>query len=258
LTGVGHFLRPDARGTQAHRVALTGRPYFWRAWEDIEFSVRTGEKAFDRSHGTDGWTYRNTHPEEGMYFDAAMAADAKWMADAVVAACDLGRFRHFVDVGGGDGTLLASILTKYPQARGTLFDQAQVTAKAPETLAKRGVSDRCAIIGGDFFRAVPPGGDVYMLKWILHDWPDADCQRILRCCRKAMTGAARLLIVEHLLDAERPDVATTLMDLNMMVMNGGRERTGQEFGQLLSDSGFHPAEITRTAATIAVIEASLA
>jgi O-methyltransferase domain len=255
LSGVGHFLRRDVPGTQVHRARLTGSPSFWRTWGEFDRSVRTGKMAFELVHGMDGWAYRNEHPEEGAIFDATMAADADWMAAAIIDVGDLGRFQHFVDVGGGDGTLLAKLLDRYPRAQGTLFDHPRVVMRSAETFAMRGLADRCASVGGDFFRTVPSGGDAYLLKWILHDWTDADCLRILRQCRHAMVDKARLIIVEYVLDPEHPDQAAALMDLTMLVMNGGRERSTREFSELLAAAGFHLVSVTPTPAGLSIIEA---
>lgn len=255
LSSVGHFLRRDVPGTQAHRARLTGLPSFWRTWGEFDTSVRTGQMAFDRLHGMDGWAYRNEHPDEGVIFDAAMAADADWMAAAIIGVGKFERFRHFVDVGGGDGTLLARLLDRYLHAHGTLLDHAKVATRSARHLAQRGLADRCNVVGGDFFRAVPSGGDAYILKWILHDWTDEDCLRILRSCRDAMTDQARLFIVEYVLDPVSPDQAAAMMDLTMLVMNGGRERSTPEFRALLTAAGYHLVSVTPTSAGLCLIEA---
>jgi O-methyltransferase domain/Dimerisation domain len=255
LTGIGQFLRRDVMGTQAHRAEMVGHAQFWHTWGNFDYSLRTGQRAFDRTHGTDGWSYRNAHPDERACFDSAMSADATWMADAFINACDLSRFHHFVDLGGGDGTLIAAILARYPRARATLFDQPGVTAHARENLAKSCLTYRCSVVSGDFFQGVPPGGDAYLLKWILHDWRDDECVRILRQCRNAMTGAARLIVVEYLADRDKPTRSVTLMDLNMMVMNGGRERTRDEFAALFAKAGLRLCTVVPTASMISIMEA---
>ena len=141
--------------------------------------MRTGENAFRHVHGTDSWTFRARHPELSAGFDRAMTALARQVAAAVLAAYDFGRFGTVVDVGGGNGAFLAAILARHPATRGVLFDQPHVVAGAPPVLAAAGVADRCEVVGGSFFEAVPAGGDAYVLKSILHDWEDADCVRIL-------------------------------------------------------------------------------
>ncbi len=255
LTPMGDLLRCDVPGSQSHRALLMGRPYFWQAWGAFSHSVETGRTAFDHVHGVDGWTWRDAHPEDGALFDAAMAADAGWMAGALIEACDVSRFRHIVDVGGGDGSLLGRILAGHPSLRGTLFEQPRVVADAQRSSALAALGGRCAFVAGSFLESVPAGGDAYLLKWILHNWSDDDCLRILRSCREAMVAEGRLLIIEQITDPACPDIAGTLMDLNMMVMNGGRERTEPEFAGLLDAAGFRMDRLTKGVAGLSVLEA---
>jgi hypothetical protein len=155
-----------------------------------------------------------------------------------LATFDFGRFGTVVDVGGGNGTLLAAILARHPATRGVLFDQPHVVAGAPPVLVAAGVADRCEVVGGSFFEAVPAGGDAYVLKSILHDWEDADCVRILERCRRAMADGAALLVVERELGPPNAQPDNKFSDLNMLVGPGGRERTPEEYAALFAGAGF--------------------
>ncbi|CAN7436583.1 acetylserotonin O-methyltransferase [Bosea sp. LjRoot237] len=256
LTAAGRLLRSDVAGSLAPMARLIGRPNFWQAWGDLLHAVRTGATAFDHVHGCGVWDYRANHSEEAGIFDRAMASITEQAAEAVLAACDFSRFHRLVDVGGGDGMLLARILAAHQHLCATLFDQPHVIARASAALESAALSDRCLALGGDFFVEVPEGGDAYLLKWILHDWDDAASVDILRSCRMAMTPAARLLIIEHVIDEPNKSPAGTLMDLNMMVMTGGRERTGAEFAALLAAADFETVSVTPTASTLSILEAA--
>jgi SAM-dependent methyltransferase len=253
LTPVGAHLRSDIAGSCAPMAELMGLRSFWAAWGDLAYAVRTGNTAFDHVHGRGVWEYRAQHPEEAELFDRAMAARSEQSIDAVLAAGDFGRFAHVVDVGGGDGTLLARILAANPHARGTLFDQPPTAARAGPLLASLGLAERCRAVGGNFFVAVPDGGDAYVLKNILHDWDDTAAGGILASCRRAMRPGARLIVLEHVVGPPNAAARGKLLDLHMLVMNGGRERSRDEFAALLHQAGFRLA-VTPTSAPLSVIE----
>ena len=186
LTAVGHFLRSDVADSCAPMAELMGRPTSWQAWGDLLYAVRTRISAFNHVHGRGVWEHRALHPEEGEVFDRAMAVRTEQFAVALLKACDFGRFVHVVDVGGGDGTLLAKIVAAHPRIRATLFDQPRVVARAQLSHASLGPSSSYQVVAGDFFINVPEDGDAYLLKWILHDWDDTASVDILCNCRRAM------------------------------------------------------------------------
>ena len=159
LTALGQPLRSDVPDSLAGWAAFIGRPYYWQAWAGLLHSVRTGENAFGHIHGTDVWTYRAGHPDESAVFDRAMTSLSRRATSALLAACDFGRFRTVVDVGGGKGALLAAILVAHPAVQGVLFDQAHVVSGAAPLLERAGVADRCRVVGGSFFDAVPEGAE---------------------------------------------------------------------------------------------------
>jgi len=238
LTDLAAGLRSDVPASLAGWAAFVGEPYQWQAWAALEHSVRTGENAFRHVHGTDSWTFRARHPELSAGFDRAMTSLSRQVTAAVLAAYDFGRFGTVVDVGGGNGALLAAILAEHPALRGVLFDQPHVVAGAGPLLAAAGVDDRAAVVGGSFFDAVPEGGDAYVLKAILHDWEDEDCLRILRTCRRAMADGAALLVVERELGPPNKTPDGKFSDLNMLVGPGGRERAPEEYAALFAAAGF--------------------
>jgi hypothetical protein len=241
LTDLGEALR----GPAGAWAAFIGRPYHWTAWGQLLHSVRTGENAFRSLHGVDVWEYRAERPEEASIFDAAMTGLSRRVNAAVAAAHDFGRYGVIVDVGGGRGALLASILARHPGVRGVLFDQPAVVAGADAD------ADGFEIVGGSFFESVPEGGDAYLLKSVLHDWEDEPAIRILRACRRAARAGTALLVIERQFALP----ATKLSDLNMLVGPGGRERTAGEYDALLATAGFELLGETPTAAGVSVFEA---
>jgi hypothetical protein len=256
LTPVGELLRSDVPVSLHGWAAFVGRPYIRAAWSELEHSVRTGENAFRRVHGTDVWSYRAEHPRESDIFDRAMESLTGASNRSLLDAYDFGGFETLVDVGGGNGALLAALLGEYPAMRGILFDQRHVVANAGSTLAAAGVADRCTVVPGSFFEEVPAGGDAYVLKSILHDWEDREAAAILRVCRSGMTEAAVLLLVERVVGGPNEDPRTAFSDLNMLVAPGGRERTSDEWRALLDVARFGLVRTTPTASGLSVIEAS--
>ena len=255
---LGDALRSDVQGSLAGWTRLIGRPYYWQAWSGLTDSVRTGENAFAAQHGESIWSYRVDHPEEMEIFDAAMTSLSGMVSDAVVDAYDFGRHRTLVDVGGGRGRLLAAILARSPDLRGVLFDQPIVVGGAEAVLAEAGVADRCARVGGDFLAAVPDGADAYVLKAVLHDWPDAECVAILRNVRRAMDPTGVVLLIEQLLDEGPDPLRTALSDLNMLVAPGGRERDRDAYGALLAAAGLRLVDVVPTRSDVFVIAARVA
>jgi hypothetical protein len=237
LTELGQSLRAGVPGSIRAWVRLNGREYMWRSWGNLANAVRAGENSFRALHGTDVWEWRADHPEESAIFDEAMRSLTDGVNAAVLAAYDFGRFGTVVDVGGGNGALLAALLAAHPHLRGILFDQPHVVSGAPPVLEAAQVVDRCEIVGGSFFSSVPEGGDAYVLKSIIHDWEDEECVAILRSCRSAMSEEAAVLVIERDLGAPNENPAAKLSDLNMFVMPGGRERTLDEYATLFERAG---------------------
>jgi len=257
LTELGEGLRSDAPGSLAGWAAYIAGPASWQAWGALLHSVRTGENAFRHVHGADAWSWRTERPAESAIFDRAMMTTTRTMNRALVDSYDFGRFGTVVDVGGGNGALLAALLAAYPTLRGVLFDLPHVVAGADDVLRGAGVADRCRVVEGSFFDGgIPEGGDAYVLKAIVHDWEDPESLAILRACRGAMADGAVLLLIERVLGPPNEDLVTKLIDLNMLVHPGGRERTLEEYDSLLEVGGFELVGATSTPAGISVIEAA--
>jgi hypothetical protein len=254
LTATGAFLRSDLAGTHAPFAELMGQPHLWRAWGGLLHAVRTGATAFDHVFGCRVWEYRASHPEENLVFDRAMAAGTERYAAAAVSVYDFARFDRVVDVGGGDGMFLEKVLLAHPHIHGTLFDQPHIVAKAASRLAGE-FAGRFDAVGGDFFAAVPEGQDVYLLKWILHNWDDEACVRILGACRRAMKPDSRLLVVEHVLGPANDSPDGRYLDLAMLVLHGGRERTSEEFAKLFAAAGLRLVSVQPTSTLLSVVEA---
>lgn len=242
LNPVGELLRSDVPGSLRAWATMTGMPFHRDAWTDLYTSVQTGEPAFERVHGADLFGYLATHPEDAAIFDGAMTSMAMAIQSGVVRTYDFSRCAEVVDVGGGRGALLAAILSANPDLHGMLLDTPSVTEEARATLRRAGVEDRSRIVEGDFFSGVPAGGDLYILSNILHDWEDETARRILRNCRSAMAEGTGLLIVEHVLPETAVPSVAKLVDLEMLAVTGGRQRTPGEFAALLAGTGFRLTE----------------
>ena len=228
----------------------------YRAWGGLREGVMTGRTAFDEIHGMPVFDYYARNPEAASAFNDAMTAGSAVVEAAVLDAFDFAPYRRIVDVGGGHGGFLAAILRASPGAEGVLFDAPQVVSGAGDRLEAEGVSTRCEVVGGDFFDSVPDGGDLYVLKWIVHDWDDERSLAILRNCRRAVADGGRLLLVEAVLTEGDGSAFGPFADLNMMVMTGGKERTGDEFRALLASAGFDPPSFRATRSPVSLIEAA--
>jgi SAM-dependent methyltransferase len=200
------------------------------------------------------WYAQN--PEEAGFFNAAMGNLSALAANELVRVYDVSGVRTVADVGGAHGVLLAAVLKANPAARGILFELPHVIATAGEELAAQGLAKRCELVSGDFFAAVPEGADLHLLKQIVHDWDDERATQLLQNCHRALTPAGKLLLVEMVVPADnRPDLAQA-MDLNMLVLLGGRERTEEEYQRLLQGAGFRLERVIPTHSPFSVIEAT--
>jgi hypothetical protein len=229
-------------------------PHFEQALQALPEAVRTGQPTFARVHGRGFWEYLAAHPEAGENFDAAMGSDTN-SARLLLAARDFSTIRKLVDIGGGQGRLLATFLAALPELQGILFDQPQVLAGADPVLAETGVRDRCTLVPGDFFVEVPSGGDAYVLSTIIHDWPDEQAVQILRNCHRAMAPGARIWLIENVVVPGEPDLWTAQLDLLMLVLFGAQERTAAEYQTLLESAGFSDVTVIPGDRATAIIEA---
>ena len=238
-------------GSQRSLARMMGGEHY-RAWGELPYSIRTGRTAFEHVYGKPIFHYLTEHPESAAIFDDAMTGVHGWETAAMLAAYDFSSVRTLVDVGGGNGTTLAGVLGRYPAMKGILFDRADVVARAAPALA--GLADRCTAVGGDFFQAVPAGGDAYLLRHIIHDWDDEKSRAILQNCRQAMGGRGKLLIVESVIPPGNDPFFAKFLDLSMLVLPGGQERTEAEYRSLYEGASFRLSRIVRTQSEISVIE----
>jgi hypothetical protein len=238
-TELSQPLRSGVDGSVRPGVIFWGEAQY-EAWSELLHTVMTGEPAFNKLHG-DPFTYYDQHPEAGLAFDSFMALASGQVASGIVYNYEFPDHGTVVDVGGGEGVLLSAILQNNPSLKGILLDRAQVVEKARRLLGEDGLLDRCQLVAGDFRRTVPRGGDIYILRNVIHDWDDAGALSILNACARAMKLSSRLLVIQR----EVPDPLTVEpyarslveADLMQMVYSGGRERTLQEYRALFEAAG---------------------
>jgi orsellinic acid C2-O-methyltransferase len=256
-TEMGEFLRSDLPGNLAAPAISLTEEAPWLAWAQLDRGIVDGSVPYRLANHVSPWELQASNPEASARFNAHMVANTEAFAPQVLNAFDFSQCRTVVDIGGGKGALIAGILSANPGLRGVLFDLEQGLAGAQEYLQRRGVGDRCTTVTGDFFKSVPPGGDCYLLRFILHDWDDAHAAQILASVRRAMIPGSRLLVIDHLLPAradDSQDSRTSLsVDILMFVMFGGRERTEEEMRSMLAAAGFEVESVAPTAPTRTVI-----
>ncbi|MFD9884366.1 methyltransferase [Streptomyces alboflavus] len=257
LTGTGRQLRADAPDSIRDHLLLHAVPEVWRSWGGLGHSVRTGAPARDPETGRTAAEFTLSDPELAATYHKALADGSRMLAPEITRAGDFGRFGTVADIGGGDGTLLAAILSAVPGPRGLLYDLPTAMETAPAILGEAGVADRCEIVGGDVFASVPSGADAYVLKNVIHVWDDEKSVVVLRNCRAVMEPGARLLLVETVLpQLSTPDTSAQAQgDLNMLVWSGGRERTEDDFRALLGAAGLSLTTTTEVVPGYHLVEA---
>jgi len=258
LTAMGEALKTGAPGSARSTLLAFCSPWFSSGVDNIMHSLQTGKSGFEEAQGMPVFDYLSQHPEDASLCSEAMVGFHGQEPPEVAAAYDFSPFKTIVDVGGATGNLLSAILTRHTGPRGVLFDMAHVVSDAPALLKSKNVADRVRIESGDFFKTVPTGGDAYVLSHIIHDWSEDQCLTILRHIRKAMKPGGRLLIVEMVLpDGDEPHPGKVL-DIVMLVMPGGQERTKAEYATLLAKAGFRLTRVVPTNSAVSVVEAELA
>jgi orsellinic acid C2-O-methyltransferase len=262
LTPVGDCLRADAPGSVRPMALMYGSDSSWQACGQLAECVRTGQTAYRILHGVDNlFPYLDTDPEQARIFDAGQSASAALVGAVAAQAYDFSGVGRVVDVGGGRGTVLASILKAYPGMRGTLVDLPRVAQGAEAHFAREGLADRAEAFGGDMFEAVPAGGDLYLLSHVIHDWGEEDSIRILQSCSRVMAPGARLVILDRVMPERiEPSLdvqVKVVQDITMMIAHGtARERTAREFEGLLNAAGLRLLRIVPTPAPVSLIEAA--
>jgi trans-aconitate methyltransferase len=255
LTPAAELLRSDVPNSMRAAAEVRGEDWMWRSWGALIDSVKTGKTGFDLVYGKNTFDWFAENPAAGRLFDDFQGDLTRRSAAAVAAAYDFSAARVIADIGGGNGTLLAAVLERYPNARGILFDLPHVVEAAEKTLPAA-ISRRCELVGGDFFKAVPHGADVYLVKYILHDWDNEKSRTILGRIRQAMSASAKLLVVEDLVCGPNVACEAKLGDVNMLARTGGRNRTEKEYRDLLESGGFRVTRILPTRGDLALLEST--
>ncbi|WP_075008281.1 methyltransferase [Stigmatella aurantiaca] len=255
LTPLGACLRSEVPGSMRDMAITLTSPGHWRPWTDLFTAVQTGRSTVRGALGANIWEHFEKNPEEASHFDRAMGAFSSFIATEVARLHDFSRYARVADVGGSQGVLLTAVLRAYPSCRGILFDLPHVIDGARAQVEAEGLSQRMDLVAGSFFEPVIPAAEAYLLKHILHDWDDASSTAILRQIHRAALPGARLIVVEMVLpDGGEPSRAA-LMDLNMLVLADGRERTAREYEALLASTGWALERITPAPSGVNLIEA---
>ncbi len=255
LTPVAELLRSDVPGSFRPFVLSYGESWWWEAWGSLLHSVQTGETAFDHVHGRSLFEYLDQNAQAAKVFNANMTSMTTAEAQHIVATYDFSGTRLLVDVGGGHGALTTAILKTHPNIRAVLFDLPSLVAGARMWLDSAGIGDRCEVIGGDFFESIPQDGDTYLLKDVLHNWEDDHAVAILKKCHAFMPHSAKLLVIERIIPPGNTPSPGKLIDISMLVMTGGRERTEPEYRALLQMAAFSVEDILPSDAGINIVVA---
>jgi O-methyltransferase domain/Dimerisation domain len=252
-TPMSAVLRKNANPSLRGLAIMGGREWHGRGWSHLEYCVRTGKQALDQIYGKHIFEYFKQHPEEAQVFDEAMTGLSTIDGPAVTDAYAFDGIRSIVDVGGGHGFLLATILARNPQMRGTLYDAPHVVEGARSGPLKP-LTERCNFASGDMFSSMPADADAYIMKHIIHDWPDDLCLKILRACRKNVNADGKLLVVDHVIHPGNDFSPGKFLDLQMLIFPGGRERTEKEFRELFATAGWRLNRVIPTAVPESIVE----
>ncbi|RHY22916.1 hypothetical protein DYB32_009358 [Aphanomyces invadans] len=265
LTPIGSCLQSNVPGSLRSVLDAWAQPSHWQAFQHFETSIKTGQAATHAAYGSDIWTYYQQRPQEQATFAAAMSDLSRSAIAPILAAISLSNASMIVDVGGSHGDLLAAVLTKAPpQARGILFDLEDVIATAPAALAQNENGHQITPVAGNFFDSVPKG-DVYLLKHVFHDWSDDECVAILKTIARHAPRGARVLVIELVLSSTVEPAAgiggllspSIFMDVNMLSLSTGRERTAEQYAALYTTAGLHFSGVTPTPSPYAIVEGTV-
>ena len=256
LTPPAEPLRSDIPGSLRAMVQWIADPFHLRVYAEMMHSVKTGQPAMEHVFGKPAFEYLETDPEEMEVFHAAMTSFSAYAVPAILEAYDFSSIETLIDLGGGHGFLLTSILQKYPALKGILFDMEKVYHGRRTAVEECGMTSRCQVVSGDFFAGVPTGGDAFIMKHIIHDWDDDKATLILSNCRKALAGKpkAKVLVVDAIVPPANEPHFAKFLDLEMLVIPGGRERTEEEFRRLFANAELKLTRIIPTKSPVAIIE----
>src|ERR1700730_3375770 len=255
LTPLGELLRSNVPGSMRNLAIALTAPGHWLPWGRLAEAVRHGERQTVAALGHELFDYYATNPSEGSAFTGAMASHSIAIAEEIAQVLDTSAVTHVVDIGGASGTIIGALLEANAALFGTILDRADVVHRAEAALVQRGLSSRCRVVEGDFFKNVPEA-DLYILKSIIHDWDDQQSVKILRNCARGLRPNGRVILVEWIMPEHGKPGAATLSDLNMLVLLPGRERTASQFEELFRASGLRLDRMTGIASSMQLIEAS--
>ena len=255
LTRLGESLKIGAEGSARSAVLYIASQSQWQAWGDFLYSMQTGEPAFDKVLNVTQFEYLAAHPEEAAHFGETMVGFHGAEPAAVTAAYDFSALRTLVDVGGGTGNLITTILSANPHLSGRLFDMPHAASDGRARIERLGLSSRCEFVTGDFFENVPSGADAYLLSHVIHDWNEARCLTILSNCRRALNPSSKVLLIEMVLPAGNEPHPGKMLDLQMLATTGGQERTPQEYANLLAKASLQLTRVLPTASAVSIVEA---
>jgi hypothetical protein len=254
LAPMGECLRSDVPQSLRNMVLMMGAKWRLRTWEEIVHSIKTGKSSFNAVFGMGPFDYFRQNPEAAEVFNRAMVSYTSSIAPAIAAAYDFSACGKLVDVAGGHGHLIATIVKANPGLEGILFDLPDVVKGAASLLRQEGVTDRCVAVGGNFFEWVPPGGDVYLMKQVIHDWDDEEALTILRNCHKVIPAKGKILLIETVIPKGNEPSHAKLLDLEVLLALGGKERTEKEYADLYAAAGFTLTRVIPTQAGIHIVE----
>jgi hypothetical protein len=255
LTDLGAALKTGAQGAARSAVIALVGDMVKPAWKDFDHGLVTGDPGFEKAHGQSLFEYLQKNPGMATFFSETMVGFHGREPPAVAEAYDFSGIGSLVDVGGASGNMLGHVLSRHPNVRGVLYDLPHVVADAPALLASHGVADRVSIEGGSFFEGVPKGHDAYLLSHIIHDWDDSENATILKNVREAMKPDGKLLIVEMVLPEGNDPHMGKMLDMMMLLVPGGEERTSAEYAELLEPNGFRVTRVVPTDSAVSVVEA---
>jgi len=254
MTPLASYLQTNHEVSMRPLAIMFSEEWHWKPWQNIYYSVKTGKTAFEHVYCLKLFEYLHREPEAAQSFNEAMTVMTKMCNAAILKSYDFSLNQKIVEVGGGHGSLIASILTANPKIHGILFDLPDVAADAKNIIESENLIDRCTIIGGNFFESVPSNGDLYILKNVIHDWDDEDAISILRNCHNAMMREGEILLIETVIPPANQPSFSKLLDLELVAIAGGRERTEVEYQTLLELSGFRLADIIATSSYLNIIK----
>jgi hypothetical protein len=256
MTPLSEALREDVPGSQRAMAIMSGEEHYL-SWSELLYCIKTGKTGFEKRYGMLPFDYLAQHPGPAANFDAAMTSVHGRETPAMLAAYDFSEIKVLADVGGGNGSLITATLKKHPHLKGILYDLPHVIERSRANITQAGLADRCQCLAGSFFEKVPPGADAYLMRHIIHDWDDPESVTILRNCREALgdQAGAKLLILEAVIPPGNDPMFSKLLDLNMLAIPGGLERTEAEYRELFAVAGFRLNRIVPTTTEVSVIEA---